>query len=78
MGLQPDNCVVTTSYTLPSEQASQWTGEQALIMAGAAATYADRDAATEYDFAGSVRLKQNFVDVDTSRWFTRPKSAAMF
>jgi hypothetical protein len=73
-----DNFWLTTSYTLAPEQASQWIGEKALIAVGAAATYPDRDAATEYDFAGSVRLKQNFVDVDTSHWFPRPKSVAMF
>lgn len=73
-----DNFWLTTSLTLAPEQASQWIGEKALIAVGAVATYPDRDSATEYDFAGSVRLKQNFVDVDTSRWFPRPKSAAMF
>jgi hypothetical protein len=73
-----DNFWLTTSYTLAPEQASQWIEEKALIAVGTAATYPDRDAATEYDFAGSVRLKQNFVDVDTSRWFLRPKSVAVF
>ena len=72
MGPQPNNFAFVTSYTLTPEEASLWIGKKVLIMVGAAATYADKDAATEYDFAGSIRVKQNFVDVDTSRWFTRP------
>jgi hypothetical protein len=78
MGPSPYNLSVALSCILPAEQASQWVNEKALISADAAVTYADQDAATEYEFAGDVRLKQNFVDVVTSRWFTRPKEAAMF
>jgi hypothetical protein len=77
-GPQPYNFFLMTSYVLPPAQASQWINEKALIMVGAAATYADRDAATEYDFAGNIRLRQKFVDVAVSYWFPRPKSALLF
>jgi hypothetical protein len=78
MAPQPYNFWLRASCVLPPEAASEWVNERALISAAASATYADRDAATEYDFGGSVRLKQNFVDVDTSHWFARPKNAAEF
>ena len=76
MGPQPFTFWMRSSCTLPAEAAYQWESEKALISAAASATYADRDAATEYDFTGSVRRKQSFVDVELSNWFRRPREAA--
>jgi hypothetical protein len=78
MAPQPYYFWLQSSCTLPPDADSQWVNEKALISAAASATYADRRAATEYDFAGSVRRKQNFVDVVTTHRFARPREAAPY